>query len=353
MKVQKRPIMCGIGVAASATLALGVFPGAAFAARVEQPSASVAGNTLSIVGTSGGDDLAVRIAAADPSRALVDFNNGTLPLAFDLSSFRAVDVHLGGGDDRFVAVQSDALFTTPITVDGGAGNDIITGGSGDDTLSGGAGDDQILGSGGNDVILGNGGDDFVDGQIGTDTELLGAGQDTANWNPGEGSDSIDGGAGYDRLTFNGSNANENIALSAVGGRAVLTRDVAAIRMDMDGVEQLDLTTLGGADTVTLNDLTGSDLRVANVDLAAITGQGDGSLDNVVVNGSNKADNVDVSADASAVDVDGLHTSVHLAGGETQDALTLHTLGGNDTVTVSDEANALIGVTVDLGIGQVI
>lgn len=43
------------------------------------------------------------------------------------------------------------------------------------------------------------------------------------------------------------------------------RDVAAIRMDLDNVEQLNLATLGGADTVTINDMTGADLRQANIE----------------------------------------------------------------------------------------
>ena len=45
-------------------------------------------------------------------------------------------------------------------------------------------------------------------------------------------------------------------------------------MDMDGVERLDLTALGGADTVTIDDMTGTDFRRAGIDLSGPAGGGD-------------------------------------------------------------------------------
>ena len=53
----------------------------------------------------------------------------------------------------------------------------------------------------------------------------------------------------------------------------LFRDVAAITMDLNGVEALNVDTLGGADTVTVGDLTGTDLSAANVDLSGTPGGG--------------------------------------------------------------------------------
>jgi len=54
------------------------------------------------------------------------------------------------------------------------------------------------------------------------------------------------------LDFNGSNAAEKIDVSANGSRVRLTRDVAAITMDMDGIETLNLAARGSADTITVN-----------------------------------------------------------------------------------------------------
>ena len=48
-------------------------------------------------------------------------------------------------------------------------------------------------------------------------------------------------------------------------------------MDTDSVEMVDFNALGGADTVTVNDLTGTDVSSVNVDLAGTLGgaAGDG------------------------------------------------------------------------------
>ena len=45
-----------------------------------------------------------------------------------------------------------------------------------------------------------------------------------------------------------------------------TRDVANIAMDLNGVESIDFNALGGADTITVGDLTGTDVTQVNLDL---------------------------------------------------------------------------------------
>ena len=54
----------------------------------------------------------------------------------------------------------------------------------------------------------------------------------------------------------------------------LFRDIANINMDFDAVERLELTALGGADTITVGDLTATDLKAADIDLSASAGGGD-------------------------------------------------------------------------------
>jgi hypothetical protein len=324
---------------------------AANAAIPAQPSASVANETLTILGTGGGDDIALDFSPVDPNAVLVELGNGTQPQAFDRTSFAQVSVFLGAGDDTFTAPPGGTLFSTlPISVDGAGGNDIITGGPASDILSGGAGDDIINGHDGNDIIFGGGGDDVINGNRGDDTEILGAGADSALWNPGEGSDTINGGNGQDSLQFNGSNIGEDVALTASGDHAVFTRNVAAIRMDMVGVETFNFAALGGADDVTVGDLSGTDLRTTNVDLSA-AGAGDESADTVTVTGTNKADQIAVDALGGVVDVSGLHSVVAITAAETTDHLQVNALGGNDVVSVSDAAQAVVPVSVDLGIGQ--
>ena len=116
---------------------------------------------------------------------------------------------------------------------------------------------EINGGDDADVLTGSKGSDRVNGGRGNDAAFLGAGDDTFVWNPGDGSDTVEGQAGTDTMLFNGANVAENIELSANGSRLRLFRDVASITMDTNGVEQVDLNTLGGADTVTVDDLTGT------------------------------------------------------------------------------------------------
>ena len=73
---------------------------------------------------------------------------------------------------------------------------------------------MLIGGPGNDVVNGGRGDDV--------RRSLGAGNDTFVWNPGDGSDMVEGQAGFDTLVFNGANINENIDISANGERVRFT-----------------------------------------------------------------------------------------------------------------------------------
>ena len=63
---------------------------------------------------------------------------------------------------------------------------------------------------------------------------MGAGDDTFVWNPGDGSDIVEGQDGIDTMLFNGANIAEKIDISANGSRVRFTRDVANI---VDGPER--------------------------------------------------------------------------------------------------------------------
>ena len=71
--------------------------------------------------------------------------------------------------------------------------------------------------------------DLVDGNQGNDTAFLGAGNDIFKWDPGDASDVVEGQAGTDLLLFNGSNASENVSISANGARILFNRDIAVGR----------------------------------------------------------------------------------------------------------------------------
>ena len=61
----------------------------------------------------------------------------------------------------------------------------------------------------------------MDGQQGDDVALLGAGDDVFQWDPGDGSDTVEGEAGPDRMLFNGAGVGETMDVSANGGRRAL------------------------------------------------------------------------------------------------------------------------------------
>jgi Ca2+-binding RTX toxin-like protein len=84
------------------------------------------------------------------------------------------EVNSGSGDDALVIARNVSI---PVTLRGGAGNDVLVGGSGNDKLLGGPGDDQLVGRGGEDWLYGGPGDDRLIGGPGADTCIGGPGKD--------------------------------------------------------------------------------------------------------------------------------------------------------------------------------
>ena len=78
-------------------------------------------------------------------------------------------------------------------------------------------------------MVGSAGGDLVDGGKGADSALLGAGDDTFVWNPGEGSDVVEGQSDIDTMVFNDANIAEQVTLSPNGNRLKLFRDIAPSR----------------------------------------------------------------------------------------------------------------------------
>jgi len=344
----RRVTQAGAGLSAL-TLALAGGTGAAFAAQAPQlahGSASILGNDLSIHGTAGTDDIAITLA--DPTHLAVDFHNGVQPQTFDLAAFGLITVNLGDGNDQFLEQPSGGVLASkPLVVFGGNGNDSIIGGDANDTLYGGAGDDVIAGGDGVDLIFGGIGNDIVNGNKGNDTEILGDGDDTAVWNPGEASDTVDGGTGIDTLAFNGSALAENMNLFADHSHAIFTRDLGTIRMDLAHLERVDVATLAGSDRVEVDNLAGTGVTQANIDLSA-GGKSDNEFDDVNVAGTNRSDDIAVGASAGVVSVRGLSATVNVTGADTTDELQINTLLGKDRATVSNKASQSMDVNVQFG-----
>jgi Ca2+-binding RTX toxin-like protein len=286
-----------------------------------------------------------------------------------------VEVNGGGGGEIFsvtangTRVRFDRIDPAPFALDiGTSENLVLNAGAGDDTISatgnlaalisltldGGAGNDTILGGNGADLLLGGDGNDFVDGQQGNDTAFLGIGGDVFQWDPGDGSDIVEGQAGTDELLFNGSAGNEIFALSSNGGRTQLTRNLGNIVMDMNDVERFTLNALGGTDTITVNDLSGTDATAVAINLSGTLGgtAGDGAADVVVVNATNGVDAINVTGSGTSFSVTGLPAGIAVTGSEGAiDALVINGLGGNDTITATTLPSGVVKLTIDSGAGN--
>ncbi len=324
----------GRGLARLAVVGAILLAGLAIAADRAQAaySAQVVNGTLTITGNGASDQLALRLQAGVPTTLQVDVgDNGSADFSFDRATFDRIVVNAGSGDDLVRIDQVNGVFTDTETT----------------TIDGQGDDDTLLGGSGVEILRGGAQNDFVDGNAGNDTGILGTGRDTFVWDPGDGSDTIEGEGGTDTLVFNGSGGNENFDFSANGPRFRFFRDLGNITMDTDDLEKVKLDALGGADNAVVNDLAGTDVTLANIDLEGVLGGGlgDGAPDNITVKGTAGADLVDVSSDAGLVEVDGLAADVLVKRAEQgSDRLAIDGLGGGDLVKVfGSSANDLIDI----------
>lgn len=304
-------------------------------------------DTLRFNGSNGNE---VMNLAANGQRLqfLRDLGN----INMDLNSVERIEVDAKGGDDLITATAGN-LAAIEFVVDGGDGNDTIRGAEGNDTLSGGDGNDIINGGAGSDSLSGGDGNDVIDGDQGNDVAFLGHGDDLFIWDPGDGSDTIEGGNGKDTMQFNGANVAEVFEMSANGDRLHFFRNVGNITMDTDSVEQVDINALGGADSITINDLKATDVDVVNVNLAGAlnSNSGDGQVDTMTINGSDGRDNVDISSTANGVVIEGLAAKVTIVNAEATDQLVLNGGDGHDQLDASHLAANALQLTLNGGAGS--
>ena len=183
---------------------------------------------------------------------------------------------------------------------------------------------------------------------------MGAGDDTFVWDPGDGSDIVEGQDGADTMLFNGAAGDEQVDLSANGNRLRFFRHPGNITMDTAGVERVDFNALGGADVVTVNDLTGTDVTRVNVDLASRARRRcrrrrgrPGHRQR-----HRRSDNIEVDGGNGAGRRVGLAARVSVTGAEpANDTLRINALAGNDVVDAVLLAADAVVLTCDGGDGD--
>lgn len=253
-----------------------------------------------------------------------------------------VVVNAAGGNDSVTILVLDSLFTGPVFIvggdgdddldgsaatialrlEGGAGADSLQGGSAADTIEGAAGDDTITGGGSDDSLRGGDDNDVIDGGSGNDEihgdagdDQLAGGDHNDIINGSIGADSISGDAGDDEL--NGGDDDDQ--LNGGDGNDVVTGDAGDDRLT------------GGAGDDTHDGGDGLDRLVESADAditllaASLTGIGTDSfsgIEEALISGGVSGNLIDVSEFAGPATV--------LAG------------AGDDTVTGSAQSDSLLG-----------
>jgi Ca2+-binding RTX toxin-like protein len=264
-------------------------------------TAQVVGNQLQVTGDGADDLITLRLLSGDTTQVEV-LEGVVVRGTFARATFASILVQAGAGNDTILVSDANGVFTdTHVTVlDGGDGNDTITGGGGGEALSGGAGNDTLNGGAGADTLIGGPDADTLTGGPGVDPHLGGDGDDTMIWNPGDGSEPIDGEAGLDTFVFNGGAGVDTMTYTGNGARVTFFRNPGAITMDIGTTENLVVNALAGNDVVT----------------------GGAGLNGLITTTINGGDNDDTLTGGDGVDI---------INGEAGND-TLNGGGGNDTLT---------------------
>lgn len=219
--------------------------------------ADTAADDVTLNTTAGKDNIVAQMVSGD---LVLTFNNQKLQV-HDLGAGDRVSINAGDGDDNLDLARVGAAGPS-LTVDAGAGNDTLRGANA--VLFGGAGDDSFI------------------------------------WSR-DGNDTMDGGAGQDTQTLTTSAAADQISLAGANGH--ILEQVAGARLDVTGVELINLFPQGGADAIRLGDLSGTDLRGMNIDLSGANGAPDGAADSVLFTGSSNYARVDITDLTDGVTLD--------------------------------------------------
>ena len=245
-------------------------------------------------------------------------------------SIETFEINGQGGDDSLTVGDLANSDVTKVVFSGGDGNDVLDARESSTTIEafGGDGDDLLLGGSAEDTFVAGYGDDIVVGQRGNDTADLGGGDDRFVWNNGDGSDLINGGAGFDVTQVNGADgAGDEFDLSQDGGQAIFNRlNLGLFTLTNDHIEQFEINGQGGDDSLTVGDLTGSD------------------VEKVVFSGGDGNDVLDARESSTTIEAFGGDGDDLLLGGSAEDTFVA---GYGDDIVVGQRGND----TADLGGGD--
>ena len=285
----------------------------------------------------------------------------------------------GGGNDTIAAMAANtaiglaAISGVGTVTANGFSNVEILGSTGNDTLNfsavtlvgiasidGGAGNDVITGSAGNDVIIGNTGNNTLNGGLGNDTFLVGTGS-------GQEFDNVTGGGGNDEIAATANNAV--IGLSALNGVSTITANghSGVAIQGSTNADVLNLSSVTLVNITSINGESGNDTITGTSSSNTISG---GVGENVLYGGnsndlflvtatSGEFDSIDGGGGNDTIEAIANNTTIGAyLGIKNIDTITANNFTGvyiqgystNDTLNFS--ATTLIGITsIDGGAGN--
>jgi Ca2+-binding RTX toxin-like protein len=363
------------GVLAAGLLAVTSVPASA------ATTATFSADVLNVSGDSADNSIAISRNAAGTilvNNGAVAVSGGT-PTVANTAEIRVSG--LGGQDTITLSETNGALPAARLS--GGSGADTLTGGSGGDHISGQAGNDTLLGRGGFDLLFGGSENDTITGGDADDQARGQGGTDRMIWNPGDDTDLNEGGVGSDTVEVNGGGGAEQFTTTANGTRVRFDRVTPApFAIDIGTSEKLVLNANGGDDSFaatgnlaaliaitvdggagadTLLGSNGADLLLGGDGDDFADGQqgndvaflgaggdrfqwdpGDGSdvlegqdgTDEMVFNGSNVGENMDVSANGQRVRFFRNVATITMDLDDVE-SIVANTFGGADNLVVGD------------------
>ena len=337
------------------------------------------GASYSNGGINGSDTFVTRAGDGGSSEAtadvITDFEDGTDLIGLDGLTFGDLTILQGSGDyanDTIVKYGTEFLFviqniaasnmtyldmtstsTDPLTLSGGASDDILLGGSGNDTITSGAGSDVLLGYAGNDTITVDGsGNKTIDGGPGTDSLTISYGSIS-----GISDFTIDVSDGYTSLTDSSSNTilYKNIETLVIGSASyvgvydgVATSGSASLNTSGNYTDPQDNWVPGG---------TLSQLNFGNKVISSAYYDDGNKTVYMYPYGNSQGSHLSVRAlnevgynDSSALTIYGTAYNDLIAGQEFSNgaALTIYSGDGLDVIDISDHTSA---DTVNAGAGD--
>ena len=242
----------------------------------------------------------------------------------------------GGDDDDFILAIAESGSESGVTLNAGAGNDIVYGTAFNDNLTGGAGNDTLEGGDGSDTLTGGAGNDILEG---------GEGADTFVYSAGDGNDTItDYTVGEDLITITSGNISKTELVDngkqvkdlkfTIGDGSITVKDVGTKSISLE--DSRGSYTAGGTDIKLGDDFTGTlDANAYSSTVTTIDGRS--TTKGVTITGNSNANTIYGGSGADVLNA-GAEDS-YLNGGTGDDTYAVANIASNTNITIDQSTGS--------------